>query len=254
MRSIALSLDFEDSSLPPAGKTANLFPYPLAVAEDGAVAHWVFDRGGEDSFVDRVSGQVLTPQSDTYAFTENSVVLDGSVGNGLLTPVTDSLGLLMFIVARKPTQGSAVFGGSIGPVGQGGFGLNATDTTTIGARQRGPYPSGSLAAQATRYGMVAGGEWFFAAMYSGAAASGDEVSVFVGSNAFARTALAGTDVSERKIAIGNGYFAGQGVGATIEVAEFGLISGSYLTRDKGIELLTRAVRRMKERGITVALP
>lgn len=257
MRNIAIALDVKNDNLPPASKTENLFPYELATAETGALAHWVFDRGGQDNFVDRVSGQLLTPQSDTYAFTEHSVVLDGAAGNGLLTPVTDSLGMLMFVVARKPAQNSVVFGGSIGPSGAGGFGLNTVLSSGLYARQRTDSSAGAAFAISYKYGLLSPGEWFFAAMYSGVRPDlEDGVSVFMGPDSYISVGF-GADtpiVSSRKVAIGNGYFTGQGQGVELEIAEFGLISGDYLDSEKGKSILARTLSRMGERNINISLP
>lgn len=255
MKSPVFIVDYEDDTLPAVSAPVVLpfFLLPNPTPEPSAVSHWVFSQD-ESSFNDLVSMAPLTPQTEEYSFTQNSVTLLNTAGNGLLTPTSDQIGLTIFFCAKKPSTASVVYGGSIGPVGAGGFGVN-TITNAIHSRQR--TPSLSISASTTKYGSVATGGWFFCAAYFGPLASlggAAGAAISFGPNSYATMAL-GSDtpvVSDRKIAIGNGFFSDQGTGVPIEFAEFGILSGAELTAASGAAMFARAQSRMSARGITLS--
>ena len=258
MPTIAYALDYDDAALPAAGKTENLYAWPPAAAQAGATAHWVFDRGGEGSLIDLVDEYELTPQADTYGFGRASLTIAGAVGNALLTPFDDAANTLFWFVARRPLlANSAIFAGTLGGVDMGGFGVHqVAATASIYARQR-VQGSGEPAKSASIvYGDVDVGDWFFGAGYTGSRAvqSDNGVTVFRDPASFSQAAItpATADViAGRKIALGNGYYNGQGAGTVLEFAEFGIMAGVEMTAAKGAEIYADAQARLASRGIVI---
>jgi hypothetical protein len=255
MNSPALILDYSDSTLPAVNAPVypTFFYLPNPAPEPSAVSHWALSQD-ERSFVDLVSSALLTPQTDNYSFTQNGVTLLNTVGNGLLTPTDDQTGLTLFFCAKKPSTAAVVYGGSIGALGQGGFGIN-TVGGSIFSRQR--TPSSAIAAASSRYDVIDSGTHFFGAAYFGPLTSlggASGAAIFVGPNSYATLALGGetADVSDRKIAVGNAFFTGQGTGVSIDFAEFGIMSGVELTAASGAAMFARAQARMSGRGITLS--
>lgn len=254
MANLLQILPYSNPSLPKIQSAISpLFPYPRAAPEPGALAHWVFDRGSGAGFEDLVSGQTLTPQAATYSFTSNCVVLNAESGNGLATDIDDSAGLTYSMVFRKTSE-QVVIGGTLGNVADGtGGGIHLVSPSTAYYRQR-AIPSPNATIVSVSLADIDDGAWVHLSGYFGdlgAGTNGARLSLS-GAAPIANTVNADNpSISTRKVAIGNGYYAGQGVGQQVAIAEFIVFSGIPLTSSNAADYYDHAKARMADRGIVI---
>lgn len=241
-------LDFAvpDNTLPQLAAT----DFELLVDyEPDAYEHWALG-GNATCLAGLAHGKMLTPQASSHVFNANSVAIDGSVGNALVSDLPDGPELTMCAVLKLPALANAKGIVPFGCAGtsDGGSALLYYTTSggyTLGALLRGSTTPGSMA-----FAGEAAGDWVFFGMSQ--SFTGDNVLIRAGSLLTANTApITGEKThAAANIAIGNSRYSTPTYDGDFEAAEF-IIYNRALSAAELAAVYSRSKGRLARRGITV---
>lgn len=241
-----------DADLPviPASDIRTFVDYEV---DSAPYDHWLLS-GSSEALTGKVAGRMLTPQSVSPIYLSTHTVIDGHIGKGLLTDLTDSAAQSMAIIIKRPANMPAglqlLFGALDSGTGSAGYfeDIGAGDTMTCNLRGWG----GSFTKPSLRLPGVTG-DWLFLALSESSGSGSSTGIVFAGGspdgNSAALTMPVNKTVTGRKLGLGNAFLAG-GLGLNLEVAEFVLWNRAISLVELG-DIYSRAKKRMAGRGLAL---